>query len=59
MTSLRRKFAAMHDKHPVNGNPNIMDNIWDTKIAWYEIKQKSKCIIGDDSADNGEYLGET
>eukprot|EP00957_Ditylum_brightwellii_P120628 9202109-Ditylum_brightwellii.AAC.1 len=58
ITSLRRKFAAMHCKHPGTGNPNIPDVIQDAKIAWYEIKQKAECITGNDSDDNNEYLGE-
>eukprot|EP00957_Ditylum_brightwellii_P092106 7013350-Ditylum_brightwellii.AAC.1 len=59
ITSLRRKFAAMHRKHPSTGNPNIPEVIWDAKIAWYEIKQKAEYITGNDSDDNNEYLGKT
>eukprot|EP00957_Ditylum_brightwellii_P161804 12319104-Ditylum_brightwellii.AAC.1 len=57
MTSLRRKFVTMHCKHPGTGNLNSLDNIYDAKIVWYEIKQKAEYTAEDDSADNEEYLG--
>eukprot|EP00957_Ditylum_brightwellii_P102429 7807723-Ditylum_brightwellii.AAC.1 len=57
ITSLRRKFAAIHCNHPGTGNPNIPDVIQDAKIAWYEIKQKAECITDYDSDDDNKYLG--
>eukprot|EP00957_Ditylum_brightwellii_P155760 11858421-Ditylum_brightwellii.AAC.1 len=49
ITSLRRKFAVMHCKHPGTGNLNIPEDIQDAKLVWYAIKQKAKCIAGNDS----------